>query len=212
MKKITDIYTLYNIMPNLQLHQLRVAAVASQICDSLDVDVDKEKIITTCLLHDMGNIIKADFSRFPDFLEPEGVEYWKEVKDHFVRTYGNKEDLATLAIMKELGVLQDLQDYAHKLDFAHVCKTKQGEDLTLKVIKYSDLRVGPYGVLSYEDRMNDVKERYSGRAHLYQDREELILCGKELESQVFSHSNIKPEDISDESVASQIEILKNFEI
>ncbi len=212
MKKITDIYHEYKIMPNLQLHQLRVAAVASQICDMLTIKVDTQKIVTTCLLHDMGNIIKADFSHFPDFLEPEGVEYWQEVKDEFIRTYGHKEDLATLAIMKKLGVSQDLQDYTHRLDFAHVCKTKEGDDLNLKIIKYSDLRVGPRGVLSYEDRMNDVKKRYSDRAHLYQDREELIRCGKDLEAQVFSYSNSIPEDIHDTSIALIMEDLKNFKI
>ena len=41
MKKITEIYKEYKIMPNLQMHQYRVAAVAMQICESLNIKIDE---------------------------------------------------------------------------------------------------------------------------------------------------------------------------
>lgn len=212
MKKISDIYKEYKIMNNLQMHQYRVAAVASQLCDSLDVDLDKNLVITAALLHDMGNIIKFDLAYFPEFNKPEGLEYWQSVKDDFISRYGTHEGLATAKIMRELGVSEQLVSYMDHLDFAHICKTKENTDLMFKVIKYSDLRVGPHGVLMYKDRMHDVKIRYQDREHLYQDSETLIECGRNVEKQVFAHSKIKPEDINDESVASIIEELKNFEI
>ena len=45
-------------MPNLAMHQLRVAGVAMQICESLDTNIDTNSVVKACLLHDMGNIIK----------------------------------------------------------------------------------------------------------------------------------------------------------
>ena len=57
VRKISEIYAEYKIMPNLQMHMYRVAAVASLIYDNFNEPLNKEEIITACLLHDMGNII-----------------------------------------------------------------------------------------------------------------------------------------------------------
>src|SRR3989344_1397907 len=102
--KIIEIYKKYKIPPNLQEHQLRVAAVALTICDNFNSEIDKDSVIKAALLHDMGNIIKFDLSKFPEFLEPEGIEYWKRVKEEFRKKYGEDEHNATYEIAKEIGV------------------------------------------------------------------------------------------------------------
>jgi len=60
-RTITEIYEHYNIPPWLQEHMLRVSAVSSIICDQLGDKVRKHEVVSACLLHDMGNIIKFDF-------------------------------------------------------------------------------------------------------------------------------------------------------
>src|SRR3989344_2472976 len=101
--KITEIYEKYKIPPNLQLHQLRVAGVASIICDNFDKPLDKGSIITTCLLHDMGNILKFNFDIFPEeFYGKQGRAYWEKVKQEFKEKYGEDEHKATHAIAEEL--------------------------------------------------------------------------------------------------------------
>jgi 5'-deoxynucleotidase YfbR-like HD superfamily hydrolase len=87
-------------MQNLQDHQLRVAAVASIICDSFDFLINKEKIIKVCLLHDMGNIIKFQLDYFPELNKPEGLEYWQNVQKEFIAKYGPNEHNATMKIMR----------------------------------------------------------------------------------------------------------------
>ena len=75
-RKITDIYKEYKIMPSLQMHMLRVAAVTKMIVDNYNMDLDKESLVVAALVHDLGNIVKMDnMATFPDFFEPEGVEY-----------------------------------------------------------------------------------------------------------------------------------------
>src|SRR5690242_14147552 len=101
---IADIYLQYKILPFLQLHQLRVAAVAVQICRSLSVEVDTNSATVASLLHDMGNILKFDFQAYPSAFEPEGISYWKRVQDEYRAKYGNDEHDATLTIARELGV------------------------------------------------------------------------------------------------------------
>lgn len=207
MRKIIDIYEQYKIMPNLQLHQLRVAAVAKQICESFNIEINHVEVITSCLLHDMGNIIKAklDNDLFP-MTEAE-KEYWIEEKTIFMEKYGNDESSATAKVVKEIGVSEAIQHLIEHNDFKYICDISESDSLQKKVIKYSDLRVGPHGIVSLDGRFEDIIKRYSKL--LNGDRRD---CAEDLEKQIFSHSSIKPEDINDESVKNIIEDLKNFEV
>jgi hypothetical protein len=196
------------------MHQLRVAAVAKQICESLNIEIDKEVIIKTCLVHDMGNIIKSNLPVFPDFLEPEGLEYWEAVKKGYISKYGNNEHEATVKILQELNLPTNIVEFANHNRFSLLCDHAYGKDLALKIIHYSDMRVCPHGVISYEERMNEAGKRYKNHPQSIEEIERLKLveCGRDIEKQIFAHSNIKPEDITDESVAEMIEELKSFEI
>lgn len=214
MRTIGSIYADYQIPKPLQLHMLRVAAVASQICDSFNGNLNKEDVVTIALLHDMGNIIKVNFSRFPEFWQEEGVEYWQSVKDSFIDKYGDNEDSATLQIMHELGIEDSLKQVASNMSFSLICKIAGEDNFNLKICKYADLRVAPYGVLSYKDRLEEGLARYKNHPSAVEgeDLSRLTGCGYEVEKQIFSKCKIKPEDINDESVAPIIEELKKFVI
>ena len=79
-KKILDIYDEYKIIPALQKHMLRVAAVASLICNNFNEPLPKNDIITACLLHDMPNILKFKWDSLLEFLEPKGFHYWQNIQ------------------------------------------------------------------------------------------------------------------------------------
>ncbi len=214
MKKITEIYTHYKIMPPLQEHMLRVTAVASLICDNLTISVNKEDIVVACLLHDMGNLIKSNLKLFPEFLEPEGLEYWQKVKDEFIKKYGSDEHEATAKILKEIGVSDNILYLADQNRFVFLCKHRDSDDMHIKIIKYADTRVGPHGILSFEERMGESTERYKNEKYgpMNEGRSKLIACGKEIEQQIFAKCRIKPEDITDETTKSTILRLKDFVI
>ena len=195
MKKISDFYKEYKIMQSLQLHQLRVAAVAMQICDSLSIEVDKKTIVIACVLHDMGNIVKFNFAHFPDFFKPEGIEYWKGIKDEFTEKYGASDHEATVGIVRELGISERIVELISQNRFNNLCLTQNGDDWALKILKYADMRVSPKGVLSYDERMEEANDRYKNNPDnvTEKERQELVSCGKKIEDQIFSVSNIKPE-------------------
>ena len=213
-KTISEIYIDYKIMPCLQDHMFRVAAVASLICDNFSEPLSKDDIITACLLHDMGNIVKSDLKYFPEFNKPEGIEYWENIKNEYVEKYGKDEFKVHQKIMKEIGISEEVIFLVDKIDFTSSCDFRDGDNFFIKIINYADWRVSPYGVVSYDERMNEAKKRYEGRTDVFVDegREKLIACGKEIEKQIFAKCKIKPEDINDESVKSVILELKNFVI
>jgi len=192
---------------------LRVAGVASLICDDIDLPVEKDNIVTACLLHDMGNIIKSDLEYFPEFCEPEGLEYWLKVKEEFVSKYGNNEDVATDKIIRELG-LEKILGIWEAFGFLKVFSNRDNSDFNKKICYYSDLRVSPAGVVSMPERVKEGRIRYTelGLDFMEIDREKKDKALAEIEQQIFSHCKIKPEDINDISVAPIISKLKDFVI
>jgi len=212
---ILEIYKKYKIYPRLQDHMLRVAAVASLICDNFSLPIEKNNIVLAALLHDMGNIIKAfemGMNTFSDYTE-EQLHYWEEIKNEFMKKYGTSAHEATREIMEELGIAEKVFDLVDQNQFELMCQHAKGSDWEIKILHYSDGRVDPHAVVSYDERMEEARTRYKeqniGREA---EREKLVTCGAEIEKQIFAHCKIKPEDITDESVTSIIEELKKFVI
>jgi hypothetical protein len=213
-KKISEIYAEYKIMPVLERHMIRVAAVASIICDNFNEPFPKEEIICACLLHDMGNIIKFNLDYFPQFNEPEGIEFWQNAQKEFIIKYGKDEHKATVRIMSELGMSANIIQTIDKITFLNICNLRDGDDMNAKIIVYADNRVDPHGVVSYDERLNEAKVRYKDRPDAVPDeyRQKIVACGKAIEKQIFLKCKIKPEEINNESVAAIISELRNFVI
>ncbi|TSC78066.1 MAG: isoleucyl-tRNA synthetase [Parcubacteria group bacterium Gr01-1014_24] len=209
---IETIYKKYKIIPSLQEHMLRVAAVASLICDNFNESLNKEEIITACLLHDMGNILKFKLDSFPEFLKPEGLSYWQKVKDGYVNKYGNDEYSASLKIAQELQVSDEVLELIKAISFLGAPGNALGIDYGKKIVEYCDDRVIPFGVVSLEQRFLDLRKRYEHRGGNTPERIAFENAVRQMEKQIFSKCKIRPEDINDKTVAPVIEQLKNFVI
>jgi hypothetical protein len=210
--KILEIYERYPIPPILQEHMLRVAAVGKIICKKSKEPVDTRDVVLTCLLHDMGNIIKFDMKKFPEFIGSQGLERWQKVQKEYQAKYGD-EHIATDAIVKELKVPEEVINLISLVGIRHSQENVELDNWNSKICCYSDMRVGPYGIISINQRVDDLKVRYKGKV-LDKDNqiENWRMFLIKLEEQIFSRSNIKPEDVNDESIADIKESLKYFEI
>ena len=119
--------------------------------------------------------------------------------------------------MKELGVSAKVIEIVDQIHFSFLCRQLDGDDMNLKISHYSDARVDPYGVVSYDERMDEAKKRYKSRNISIggvgeEKRKELVACGQEIEKQIFAKCKIKPEDINNQTVAPLISSLRNFVI
>ncbi|MFA6355280.1 MAG: HD domain-containing protein [Candidatus Paceibacterota bacterium] len=213
MKNIIEIYKEYKIMPILVMHQVRVAAVAIQISKSLnDKKINEDSILKACLLHDMGNIIKFDLDHFSDWNKPEGTEYWQKIKNEYIEKYGKNEHKATLLIGKEIGISSRILELIDSIDSSVAKNIVEGDDFEKKICMYADNRVSPHGIVSAEEHSLDAKERYKNHPNVFNE-ESRVSFMKNLfiiEKQIFSNSNIKPEEINDESIKNYLEELKNY--
>ena len=216
---ILEIYNKYKIMPSLQLHMFRVAGVASVICENFKQPelINQDDIVSACLLHDMGNIIKFDLALFPQFLEPEGYDYWKGVQDEFINKYGNDEHIATYTIAKEIGVSKAVQQVIASVGFSNSEKNFRSQDYNNKIAAYADFRVAPSGVESLENRLKDGRERFvKNKMHTYNPKldkfDELSEYIYKLEKQIFEKSRIKPFNITERLVSDKFEEIKKLQL
>lgn len=190
-------------MSSISIHQFRVAAVAKVICDNFKLKIDSKNVILACLYHDMGNIIKFDLNYFPEFTKPEGLEYWQKVKDEYVQKYGHDEHLATEIIAKEIGLPTPAFRYLHEIGFSKLDRTAETQSFEIKICAYADMRVGPHGVISIEERLTDGKKRYAGRKHAIagDNFEKFAQALRAIEQQIFSNTTIRPEEINDDKIS-----------
>lgn len=218
--KINEIYQHYQIMPNLQLHLLRVAGVAEQICESLNdgfqlTPEEKNNVIFASLLHDMGNIIKFDLTRFPQFCEPAGSAFWLDVQNKYLAKYGKDEHEAALQIARELKISSRIINLIDSVGFHQINDIVEKSDISPKICEYADARVSPFGIVSLDERLQDLKERYHKKYPSPEDvkrRKHFKELAHQLEDQVFAHSAIKPQDITDATVNTRLQNLQKFEI
>lgn len=213
---ILEIYEKYQIMPQLQEHQLRVAGVALFILNSFDPEIDSENVIKACLLHDMGNILKFDLKNSHLLLKKEiDVEYWQKVKDEYFKKYGSDEHQASLEIAKEIGASQRVLELIDCIRFNRVEDNVSTKDFGKKICEYSDDRVGLFGVVSLEQRFVDLRVRY-GHRHTEWGAEEARKffenSVREIEKQIFTRCNIKPSDIMETLILEIREKLRDFKI
>jgi hypothetical protein len=214
--KIQNIYEQYKIMPSLQLHMLRVTAVAKLICESTNAKVNKQNIIKACLLHDMGNILKFNLDVFPEFLQPEGKEYWQKVKDDFEQKYGKNEHEATILIAKEIGVEKRVLELIDAFQFSLAKENAELQDMDRMICAYSDMRVKPSEVVSMEERLLDGRKRFKlNKKHLEEDENffnTMTSYLERIEKEIFLKTSITPSDITEVIVTPYIEKLRDIEL
>lgn len=210
MMKIIDIYKKYSIPPQLQLHQLRVASVAKVICDNLQIPVDTSEVLSADLLHDMGNIIKFDLTLFPEYLEPEGLDYWQNVKNNFINKYGPDEHVATEKIAEEISENKRIHDILKHIGASRLDAVNSSDDVAYKIANYADDRVSVDGIVPFEELIKERKNRNSKITDEYfMQLVEKIGLNEEFIQKV---SKIELKDISDGMISDIIEELKEFQI
>ncbi len=214
--KIYEIYEKYKVMPQLQLHMLRVTGFALLVCDNFEKPIDKDSIISALLVHDIGNVIKFKFNLkiFPEsWFAPLGKKYWMIVQKEFIAKYGRNDYQATYKILEELHTPDNIVEIVRSMEFSKANEISKRNNLKSKICLYSDARVAPFGVTSAKERLEEVRERYirnKGVDERYFNS--LVESMFKIEKQIFTHCKIKPENITEEKVKPLIEKLKNFEI
>lgn len=165
--QIKQLYEKYQIMPQLEKHQLRVGAIGKIIAENWIEPCDVQLVTKVCLLHDMGNIVKFDLTshNIEKFGEITEVELWREIQKVYINKYGKDANDATTKILNEarLGEYGKYVVEETKLYFAEAKDEMLSKaSLPAIILMYADCRVVPKGLVSYRERIDDLQERYGG--------------------------------------------------
>jgi len=213
---IHDVYERYDIMPNLQQHMFGVAAVAEYIGSKLIsaklpdgalpfTSQDLDDVITATLLHDLGNMAKFKLDYFPEFLEPKGLNYWRNIQQHFWAKYGKNAHQATLKILDDLDVSDRIKELVDSVSFNKAKNNLDSPDYARKLCAYSDMRVGPHGVVSLDGRFEDGKKRYQTVVTADAFSYAMAACLRNIETQIFSAIPLQWQDITDALICPMTE-------
>lgn len=213
--KISEIYKRYKIPSNLQKHMLMATAMAKLLCENWKgPSINQEDIVTTMLIHDIGNIAKMDFSNY-DYLPEENrdINYWKGVQKDFIRKYGTDDHIATFNIASELKLRPRILWLVINKIFVHNEMIAASRDYNLKICAYSDQRTGPNGIVSLKERFDELKTRYGTKAAAsinHPRAKYLIESAFEIEKQVLSFTSIGLTDVIEGRIFDVIPDLSEF--
>lgn len=212
---ISDWYSHYKIMPSLQLHQLRVAAVAQLVCQWATQPVEAANVVAACLVHDMGNIVKFKLEVFPKFSQPEGLAYWQQVQAEFRAKYGQRSHDASLAIAREMRLSSRVIELIDCMSLNNTRANFESHDLNKIICEYADDRVAPHGVVTLDERLADFARRYADHyvTPADQQRQQITheyarLC----EETLFAHSQGQPWQITDEAIEPLLAGLRQTQV
>lgn len=214
---ISEIYAQYPVPPNLARHMLRVAGISQLITDHWTAPgLDTGRLVRAALLHDMGNIIKFDLDNRPELLmeEEPHVKQWKERQQAARQRYGMDEHAMTLAIATEVGADPEVLQLLSGMGFGRNVEVAACDDPHRKILNYADQRVGPFGVLSLHERLEEGNARYRQRRSDADTSRFLHLrdAALDIEHQIMAHCAITPEAITDDSIAPYVSSLPTYSI
>jgi phosphohistidine swiveling domain-containing protein len=207
------LYRALKVPPNLQKHLLRVASVGEVICENWSGPaIDRELILGTLLVHDIGNIVKADYDKFPALYpeEMKNIRYWRSVQANMRRKYGDDDVEASINIAKEIGASSRILALLRQKQFVNNIQIELSDDFNVKIAAYADQRVAFYGVLSLEERLAEAKRRYRGVPYASVNKanfDELVAAIIRVETQLQAHTSVDIQLIDDESIASHVDKL-----
>jgi hypothetical protein len=204
---IGEIYKEFGTPPNLCEHMLRVCGIVSFIeshwkgLQQVNWDLAKK----AALLHDLGNVVRFDLDKHPEFLgnEQKNVKHWKEVQIKVIEKYGTDDHEATKHMLGEINASEELIEIILNKSFGNSITTMNSNNWPLKILSYADLRTLPQGIGTLDERLHDIRERmpkYSERP----DFEDLVAASKENERQIQENIDMSLGEIKDTVVTIDV--------
>ncbi len=169
----------------------------------------------------MGNILKMDLSpqRRLKGLEDEDIGHWIAVQDDFRAKYGSDEHAASLAIGREIGLPDTVIEMMDNMRFSRTEWILREATPEMRIAKYADLRVAPYGITSLEERLAEARERYrdkkfdaSSEGYSHEKLAAIEDMCRELGRMVLASAGMEESATTDATAAPVIEELKKLEI
>jgi len=207
--RVKQIYKDYQIPINLQQHMLQVAALASIILDHwTGIVVDKKAVVNACLLHDIAKPIGFDLAKQALFgLSSTAIARLAKLQNRLKSQYGNDEHQVAVKICQSLGCHQAVVKIVGNFEWKYIPKLIVENNIKSLIAIYSDMRIGPKGILTLKQRLDELKKRAGSKGY-----QENISNGEILEPIIQKSVKTNLNLIKESQINSQIHKLIRIEI
>jgi hypothetical protein len=189
---VKQIYSEYLLPENLQHHMLRVAGLAQIITTD-------QNVILACLFHDIAKPINFDLAKQARFgMSPADISELAGLQIRLVGKFGPDEHQATVGICREIGLNPQAVKLVDNLEWKYIPELLQLGDPVPLIPIYCDMRIGPKGILSLSQRIEDLKSR-AGE----EDFDSYLKNGLELEHMLQSQVSLDLNTITNADLESQ---------
>ena len=211
-----QIFDQFKIPPGLQKHMYTVAGIGKYICDHWQgPSINKDIVVKSLLIHDLGNLIKFDLSPGAKIYDPilEKPE-WKEFQSKMKKKYGSSAHQATVQMTKEITDDQLIIKLINSMDSTNL-ESIFHASWEEKICEYADMRVTPNGITSMSERLDDIHERYKEHYADWADESQLATnkdFGNRIEQELQQNTSKDIIEITEEKIATYLVKLTDLEI
>lgn len=206
---IKQIYSQFQIPQNLRLHMLRVASLAKLIVDNWQGEtLNQQDVVICAALHDIAKPITFDPDQQKQFIKSE--QELSQVINLIINMkekYGLEEHPAAVKIFQEVGCNKNTIRLIENLEWIYLPRLLKENDLESLILTYVDMRVGPKGILSLEERLKELAERAG-----FEGMEEVIRLSPQLEKTLQEKTEVNLNSISDEQIDANFQKILNSKI
>lgn len=206
---IQQVYEKYSTPKNLQEHMLRVAALSKIICDNwTGVEINKLEILKACLLHDIAKPINFDNTKHLMYgITTQEIGGITKLQSFINKEYNGDEGVALLGITTSLGISDGSINILKSMEWKHTMRLLSENNIETLIPVYCDRRIGPNGVLSLQQRLDDLKSR--AKVDYYDD---YVKNGEILEQRIQEFVSLDLNSITDGNLNALFSELLNLEI
>jgi len=202
-----QIYEKYSIPKNLQEHMLRVASLAKIIVENWNGPrINSKAIIQACLFHDIAKPIIFDLTKQNQFkISQDEIAGLRKLQLYLKKRYGNNEYDATVEVCKEIGCSSNTIQILSKIKWSNTVSLLKKGDFTTLIAIYGDMRIGPKGILTLIQRVEDLKTR-TGKKGKYE------ISGTKLENLIKKYVSVDLSKINDKDINQNFDYLENVNL
>ena len=140
---------------------------------------ETELIQATCLVHDLGNVLKKHDRQIINYPGQE-----KAVA--IAASYGQHPNEATIGMLQSIQTDGSVVELVRQMEPTNWSSLIDSNNWLAKICAYADMRVAPTGIATLEERKDEVQKR-TGKVHT-----EYYEVALEMQRQVLRRANMDP--------------------
>ncbi len=168
--------------------------------------IDGPAVVTTLIFHDIAKPLTFDINKQAKFVtSPEALESLRGDMNWLKENFGEDEHRALNLIFDQIGLSQNAKRILDNLEWIYSDRLLTEKDDESLLAIYADMRIGPQGILSIDQRMHELNARSP-----IEDFDNRLVSASRLESFVVDNVDLDLSLVTDNQIEAEIVNLSSY--